>query len=194
MNITERTVVLVKPDVLQRGILGRIIQRLEDAGLKVVASRMVNVSPKTAKKHYSKSKEWKVNIGKKVVEEFHRNNIDPKKVLGTNDPLKLGERVYHWSIEYLTKAPLLALLVEGPHAIDRAKKVIGPTNPTEAPKGTIRGDFSVDSIITANFEKRAVHNLVHRSSNKAEAKHETALWFKPSEIVSYNTAYEIVTK
>lgn len=86
------------------------------------------------------------------------------------------------------------MLIEGPHAINRAKQVIGPTNSTEAPKGTIRGDFSVDPIITANLEKRAVHNLVHRSSNKAEAKREIALWFKPGEIVSYKTAYEMATK
>lgn len=182
MRTNEKTLILIKPDVLKRAILGKIIQEFEDAGLRIVAAKTVIFSNSLAKKIYPGLKSWKIGLGLKVIEKFQKLNLDPERELGTVDPLIIGERIHNWSVEYLTTDKTIAIIIEGPHAITRVKQIIGPTEPMEAPRGTIRGDYCTDSIINANLNGRAINNLVHRSANEKDAKREIRLLFKKSEI------------
>jgi nucleoside-diphosphate kinase len=182
MKVNEKTLILIKPDVLRRAILGKVIQKFEEAGLKIIAVKTVNFSTTQAKKFYPGLKSWKIGIGEKVVERFQKYGSNTQKELGTTDPLKLGEKIYDWSIKYLTTDKTIAFIVEGPHAIDRVKQIIGPTEPMEAPRGTIRGDYCTDSIVNANLNRRVINNLVHRSTNKKDAKREIKLLFKKTEV------------
>jgi nucleoside-diphosphate kinase len=182
VKVIEKTLVLIKPDVLKRAILGKVIQKFEDAGLKIIAAKTINFSTNQAKKFYPGLKSWKIGIGIKVVERFQGHGLDTQKELGTTDALIIGERIHDWSIKYLTTDKTIAFIIEGPHAIKRVKQIIGPTEPLEAPRGTIRGDFCTDSIVNANLDGRAINNLVHRSTNKKDAKREIKLLFKQGEI------------
>ena len=192
MQTIEKTLILAKTDVLERGILGRILQRFEDAGLKIIGAKMVRANRTLAKKHYNGNKAWKLRIGQKVLESFENYKIDIKEYMGTDKPVKLGELIHQWSIDYLTKNPVLAMVIEGPHAVERVEEMCGSTEPKKAGRGTIRGDFCVDSILHANMEKRAMFNLVHSSRTPKDAAREIKLWFKPSEIVAYKNKYEKV--
>jgi nucleoside-diphosphate kinase len=190
MKTVEKTLVLAKTDVLERGILGRILQKLEDTGLKIVAAKLVQANETMAKGHYTGSAEWKKRIGQKAIAEFEENNVDIEKHFKTKDPEKIGDQIYKWSINYIIKNPVLAMVIEGPHAIERVNAMAGHTEPKKAGRGTIRGDFCVDSILLANLEKRAIYNLLHSSRTEKDAKREIKVWFKPTEIVSYKNNYE----
>src|SRR3989344_9014927 len=141
MKTIEKTLILAKTDVLERGILGRILQRFEDAGLKIIGAKMVRANRTLAKKHYNGNKAWKLRIGQKVLESFENYKIDIKEYMGTDKPVKLGELIHQWSIDYLTKNPVLAMVIEGPHAVERVEEMCGSTEPKKAGRGTIRGDF-----------------------------------------------------
>ena len=182
MKVNERTLILIKPDVLKRAMLGKVIQKFEEAELKIVAVKTINFSTPQAKKFYPGLKSWKIGIGKKVVKRFQKLGFNVRKELGTTSLLRLGEKIYDWSVKYLTTSKTIAFIIEGPHAIDRVKQIIGPTEPLEAPRGTIRGDFCTDSIVNANLNGRAIYNLVHRSTNKKDAAREIKLLFKKKEI------------
>lgn len=188
----EKTLVLAKGDVLERGILGRILQRFEDAGLKIVGAKLIKPGKTLAKKHYAINKGWKKRVGGKIVEAFSQSNIDIVKEMGTDNPEKLAELVNKWSIEYLIKNPVLAMVVEGPHAIQRCEEMAGATEPRKALRGTIRGDFGADSILHSNLQKRAIYNLIHTSRSPRDAERETKLWFKKNELTSYANLYEKV--
>lgn len=188
--IIERTLVLAKTDVLERGLLGRILQRFEDAGLKVVAAKLKQANTTLAKKHYTGSKKWKVRIGNKVVEEFKDQHMSMREALGTDNPERIGENVYKRSVEYLIKNPVLAMVIEGPHAIERVNQMAGHTEPRKALRGTIRADFSTDSILLSNMQKRAIYNLVHTSRDRKSAAREIKIWFNQKEIVNYKNVFE----
>ena len=192
MQTIQKTFILAKTDVLERGILGRILKRFEDTGLKIVGAKMLQASKTLANRHYADSPKWKIRIGNKVLETFKENNVNVIKELGTEDPKVLGSVVRQWSIDYLTKTPVLAMVIEGPHAVSRVEEICGHTEPSKAGRGTIRGDFCVDSIIHSNLQKRAIYNLVHSAKDEKEAKRQIKLWFKPNEIVSYENKYEKV--
>lgn len=190
-NPKEKTVVLIKPDGVKRGITGEIITRFEKAGLKIVAIKMVWISKALARKHYPVSrKEWVKGLGEKTLETYKQYGFDPKEEIGTMDVNQIGKMVAEWNVEFLSSGPVVALLLEGIHAIDNVRMIVGKTLPTFADPGTIRGDFSVDSPDFANKQKRAIHNLVHASGNLKEAKFEEQLWFRKNEIYKYKRADE----
>jgi nucleoside-diphosphate kinase len=186
----EKTVVLIKPDGVKRGLIGEIISRIEKRGLKIIALEMIWGTKEQVDEHYPKDEKWITRLGEKTKITYEKYGFDVKKELGTNDLKKVGEMVRSWLIEYLSSGPMVKIVVKGIHAIDMVRKLSGDTLPVLAEMGTIRGDYSVDSPIAANRGKRSVHNIVHASENPEEAEHEIEFWFSPEEIHDYKRAEE----
>lgn len=184
----EKTVVLIKPDGVKRGLIGEITSRIEKRGLKIIALGMIWATKEQIDDHYPKDKEWITRLGEKTKATFDKYNLDIKEVMNTDNYEKLGKAVRKWLIDYMTSGPMLKMVIKGVHAIDMLRKLTGNTIPALAEMGTIRGDFSVDSPAVANKNKRAVHNIVHASENEKEAKHEIEFWFSPDEIHDYKRA------
>ena len=166
----EKTFVLVKPDGVQKGLIGEIIKRFEQRDLKIVALEMFQPTHNEIDNHYPKDEAWVTRLGEKSIKTYLQYNMDPVKEVGTDDPAVVGPMVRKWVVEYMTSAPLVRMVVEGVHAVDMVRKIVGPTLPYLADMGTIRGDYSADSPAVANSEKRAVTNLVHASETPEEAK------------------------
>lgn len=191
MAVTEQSVVLVKPDGVKRGLVGEITTRFEKAGLKIAAMKMVWVDKEFAGKHYPEERtELLKGIGEKTLQTYEKYGKDPNESLGTKDPLEIGKMVNRWNMDFLSSGPVVAILLEGPHAIDNVRMVVGATLPVFADPGTIRGDYSLDSPALANERKRAVHNLVHASGNPEEAEYEKQLWFRNEEVHDYKRVDE----
>jgi len=178
----ERTLVMVKPDGVERGLVGEIISRFENRGLKIVALKMVKPSIEKIDEHYPKDDAWISRLGDKGFNVFAELGLDPKEVMGTDNNLEAGKSVRKWLVDFMTEAPVVAMIIEGYYAIDMVRKITGPTLPSKAEIGTIRGDYSIDSPAAANVSKRAIRNIVHASENKEEAKKEIAHWFSEEEI------------
>lgn len=185
----ERTLVIVKPDGVQRGLIGEVITRLENRGLKLIALKMVKPSLEHVDSHYPKDEAWIERLGHKGFSVFEEYGIDPKEYMGTDSKKEAGKMVRNWLVSYLTEAPVVPMVVEGVHAIDMVRKIAGNTLPSKADIGTIRGDFSVDSPAAANLEGRAIKNIVHASETVEEAEHEIAHWFAQEEIFEYSLAH-----
>ena len=154
----ERTLVLIKPDGVQRSFSGRIISRFEDVGLKIVGAKMVWVDANFAKIHYAEH----------------------------------VEKAFYPGLEaMITEGPVMALVLEGLHAVELVRKMVGVTEPKSAQPGTIRGDFAHHSYAYTDEAGKSIKNLIHASGNLEEAKKEVALWFKEGEIHTYKTVHEM---
>ena len=188
----EKTLVLVKPDGVKRGLVGECIKRIEQRGLKLIALKLIQVDRKHAEKHYPGTGKWLKGMGGKTLETYAKYGKDAVKELGTKDPLKIGKIVYGWNTDFLTSGPVVAMIFSGIHAVDMIRKIVGKTIPAFAEMGTIRGDYSVDSPVLANEGKRAVHNVVHASGDPEEAKFEISHWFTSKEIHYYKRSEEDV--
>ncbi len=186
----EKTLVIIKPDGVKRGLTGEIIRRIEQRGLKIIALTMFTATAEDLEKHYSQAKEYLESLGNKTLATYAKYGLDAQKEMGTSDPEKIGGLVQKWLIDFMTSGPLVKMIIQGLHAVEMVRKLVGPTMPSQAEMGTIRGDFSVDSAALANAQKRAVHNLVHASGTIEEANKEIALWFTPEEIHEYKRAEE----
>lgn len=173
----QRTLVLIKPDAMERGLVGEIIARLERVGLKIVEAKIVIPTKEFAKKHYPVTDQWFETVGNRSLSDCEKYGLDPKEVMGTDDPVKMGQMIHQWNVEFFTGKPVLVLVLEGVHAIEVVRKICGPTIPLLAPPGTIRGDFSAVSALSENSAKIPVRNLVHASSTPEEAAREIKLWF-----------------
>ncbi len=189
----EQTVVLIKPDGIKRGLIGEVLQRFERVGLKIVGMKMIQASEDLLVKHYQSNdpatlKRW----GDKTLATYRQYGKNAKKELGTDDPIQLGKMVNKWLFDYVKSGPVVAVLLEGKHAVENVIAQAGPTMPVASPAGTIRGDFSTDSAAYANDEKRGVMNLVHVSANIEEANLEKTLWFSTSEIHKYKRVEEFI--
>lgn len=186
----EKTVLLIKPDGIKRGLIGDIISRIEQRGLKIISLKMIKATKEKARGHYPGTNEWLIGMGNKTLENYETYGKDPKKEVGTDEPLEIGKMIYNWNVEYLTSGPMVAMLIKGLHAITMVRKIAGHTLPSKADMGTIRGDYSVDSPTLANEQKRAIRNIVHASGDESEAKHEISHWFSDRDICDYNRAEE----
>lgn len=189
-GLKEKTLVIVKPDGVRRGIVGEVISRFEKVGLKLVGLKLVKVDREQINRHYPDSEEWLGTLGEKSLADYEKLNLDPEKELGTKDPIEIGKMVKEWLIEYLSSGPVVAMVLEGNQAVENVRMIAGNTLPSFAQPGTIRGDFSVDSASLANTKKRAVKNVIHASGNQEEAEHEINLWFASEEIYTYKRAEE----
>jgi nucleoside-diphosphate kinase len=158
-----------------------------------VGMKLIWVDKELAGQHYPEARtELLVGMGKKTLETYEKYGKDPMETLGTLDPLAIGRMINGWNLDFITSGPVVAMLLEGAHAIDNIRMIVGNTLPTFAVPGTIRGDHSIDSPALANERKRAVHNLVHASGNVEEAAYEAQLWFHDKEIYDYQRADESV--
>jgi len=182
--MNEQTLILVKPDGVERKLTGEIVCRFENSGLKIVALKMLRSNRTLAEKHYPKTKGQLVGMGNKTLKatlEKYGNLEKVKKIFRTENPYEIGKTLRKWMINFLISGPVVAFVLEGEKAIKKSREISGYTDPIKAKKGTIRGDFENDSIARANKERRAVKNLVHASGSLEEAKRETKLWFKKNE-------------
>lgn len=186
----EQTLVLVKPDGVKRGLIGEIIRRIEQRGLKIIAIRMFQAGKADLTKHYSDSEANLKAMGEKTLATYQKYGMDPVKEIGTIDAVEIGRKVHGWITDFMASGPIVKMVVQGLHAVEMVRKIVGGTMPSQAEMGTIRGDYSVDSAVLANAQKRGIRNLVHASGNVAEAEAEIALWFKSDEIHEYQRAEE----
>lgn len=165
----ERTLVLIKPDGVQRSLSGEIIKRFENAGLKIVGMKMVWADEGFARRHYREDLEIR-----------YRDVLE-----------KYGKNVRAELITYLREGPVIAICLEGVEAIKVVRKLVGSTYPEESLPGTIRGDFAHISKVYANSNNIMVRNLVHASGNSEDAEIEIPVWFSPEELHSYNTVHDL---
>lgn len=186
----QRTLMLIKPDGVRRGLIGEILSRVERRGLKIVALKMVTVDKAHLDRHFPTDPAWVTRLGEKTLKTFKEYDLDVVEHMGSDDAVVLGPQVKSWLYDYMIAGPIVALVVEGMHAIDMVRKLAGSTLPVFAEMGTIRGDYSVDSPAIANTEKRGIYNLVHASETTEEATNEIGLWFTPEEIHSYKRGDE----
>lgn len=186
----EQTLVLIKPDGVKRGLVGEIMRRIEQRGLKIIALQMFQATKAELCQHYSESEANLKAMGEKTLATYQRYGLDPAKEIGTNDPVKIGRMVHGWITDFMTSGPLVKMVIQGLHAVEMVRKLVGNTMPSQAEMGTVRGDYSVDSAVLANAQKRGIRNLVHASGNLAEAEAEIKLWFKLDEIHEYKRAEE----
>ena len=137
--MAEKTLVIVKPDGVARGLIGDVIKRFERTGLKIVAAKMMQVTQEHAEKHYPKDRAelWR-GIGHKTLDNYKEMGVDAKELLGTDDPEKIGEMVREWLHVYLTEGPVFAMIIEGPHAVEIVRQIAGNTLPLKSAPGTIR--------------------------------------------------------
>lgn len=185
----EKTVILIKPDGVKRGLVGEIISRIERRGLKIIALEMIQATKEQIDDHYPKDEKWIKRLGEKTLKNFSDYGLDVKE-LGSEDQIEIGKKVRSWLIDYLTSGPMVKMVIKGIHAVAMARKLVGMSMPSAAEMGTIRGDFSVDDATAANRDKRAIHNIVHASETPEEVKHELAFWFAAEDIYDYKRAEE----
>lgn len=178
----------LKPDGVQRGLIGEVVARFERAGLKVVAMKMVQAGRDLLDRHYPSDESFLRTLGGKTKEAFVAYGLDVKAQTGTDDPLEIGRQVRGWLIAYVSSGPVAAFVLEGIHAVTAVRKLVGDTLPYRAAPGTIRGDFSIDSPTVANLMERPVRNLIHASGSVEEAGMEIALWFRAEELHQYRRA------
>jgi nucleoside-diphosphate kinase len=189
----EKTLVVLKPDAVKRGLIGEIIKRFENVGLTIVAVKLLTAKKDLVEKHYPNDREelW-LGIGQKTLDNYKDLDMDPKDSLGTDDPKEIGKMVRVWLMDYIMEGPVLAIVLSGPHAVELVRKLTGHTLPLVSLPGTIRGDFSFDSSYLANSSKRPIKNLIHASGNKEEAEYEIPLWFTKEEIHEYKRSADVV--
>ncbi len=173
----EKTFVMIKPDGVRKGLIGEIMKRFEQRDLKVVALEMFQPTHDQIDAHYPKDEAWLRRVGQKTLSTYSKYGYNAKDELGMEEDLEIGKEVRTWLVDYMISAPLVKMVVQGIHAVDVVRKIVGPTLPSLAEMGTIRGDYSIDSPLLANKEKRAVMNLIHASETPEEAAHEIEHWF-----------------
>ncbi len=160
----QRTLVLLKPDAIQRAVVGEIIHRFERAGIKIVGMKMVFTDKELALKHYDED-----------IEKRH------------------GAAIRQQLVDYIVESPVIAMVLEGVEVVSNVRKLVGDTFPDKAMPGTIRGDFSHVSKDYANKKQDAIRNLIHASSSLEDAEREIKLWFRDDEIHSYSTVHDVHT-
>lgn len=182
----EKTLVLIKPDGIQRGLIGEIIKRYERAGLKIIATKMVIPSADHIEKHYTLDPEWRRVTGEKSIKSY----IEKGKKPPTDDPYELTAKILKRLVRYMTSGPVIAIVLQGAHAVGIVRKITGGTEPLTSDVGTIRGDYVLDSYEMSDIDDRSVRNLVHASGSVKEAENEIRHWFSDEEIIKYKLASE----
>ena len=185
-NKQEKSLVLVKPDGVQRALIGESIKRYEQCGLKLVAIKMVIPTRDQALNHYSVDPQWALKTGTKSIESWKAKGLTPP----TEDPIELAENVRRQLVDFLTSGPVVAMIWQGMNAIGVIRKITGGTEPLTSVPGTIRGDYTIDSYSAADTDKRAVRNIIHASGTVKEAEEEIKLWFTENEILNYRLVAE----
>ena len=180
VNMNEKTFVLIKPDGVRRNIIGKMISRFEDTGLKIIAMKMMQINEEHAGKHYPLDEEWARKVFEKTSVVYEKEGIPMKY----RNYLQWGEEIRKRNINFIKEGSVIAMILQCPHAIEIVRKIIGHTEPRQAVPDTIRGDFiSIESYALSDSEGRSVRNLIHASDSVENAKREIDLWFKDEEIM-----------
>jgi nucleoside-diphosphate kinase len=187
-NKQEKTLVIIKPDGVQRSLIGEVIKRYEQCGLKLVALKMVAPSREIALKHYSIDPEWASKTGNKTFESYKAKGLPTPG----NDPIEFAENIRKTLVNYLSSGPVVVMIWQGMNAIGVVRKITGGTEPLTSVPGTIRGDFTIDSYTASDADKRSVRNIIHSSGSIEEAKNEIDVWFKEEEILNYRLVSEAI--
>lgn len=182
----ERTLVIIKPDGIQRTLIGEIIKRYERTGLKLVGIKMIIPTAELIEKHYTLDPEWRMKTGLKTIKSYEdKGLVSPYK-----DPLEVTSILLKKLVRYMTKGPVIAMVWQGAHAVQIVRKITGGTEPLMSDVGTIRGDFVLDSYSMSDNDGRSVRNLVHASGSPKEAIDEINHWFKKEELYDYRLIAE----
>ena len=181
----ERSFVILKPDAVQRSLMGEVIARFERTGLKCTAMKMFVPTEEKLQEHYNKDEEWFLKKGNRIIDDLTSQGLPIDK-----EPMEYGKDIIRAIVHYMTVAPVVALILEGNQAVDVVTKLVGTTEPSTSDVGTIRGDYTLDSYGHSSLENRAVRNLIHCSESPEEAEREISIWFKEEEIMKYVTAQE----
>ncbi|MDO8513761.1 MAG: nucleoside-diphosphate kinase [bacterium] len=179
--VKEQTFIAIKPESVQRQLIGELITRFERRGLKLVAAKLIAPTEELIGKHYPNDDAWLIPTGTNALKghEAWGNKIDLT-------PRELATQIREGLIEYYSGRPMLAMIWEGAHAVELGRKTVGTTNPLTADLGSIRGDYSQESYSVADKLGRSMQTLVHASGSVEEAKCEIELWFKKEEILDYD--------
>lgn len=181
----QRSLVILKPDAIQRSLVGEIVERIERTGLKITALKMLVATRAQVIEHYHKDDAWYLKKGTMIAENRKANGLAVEK-----EAIEYGRDIIEQNVKFITSGPVVALIVQGNEAPAVVKKITGGTEPSTSDVGTIRGDYTIDSYEHAGVSGRAVRNLLHCSENVEEAEREIAVWFTPKEIVDYNLVQE----
>jgi nucleoside-diphosphate kinase len=184
--VHERSLVLIKPDGVQRGLVGEIITRFEKKGLKISAMKMVWPTSEMAKKHYDQPESAMIMLGTRTLESYAEKGLTHPM----SDPIEIARDIQSRLVKYLVVGPVVAMIVEGAHAIAHVRKIRGGTNPLSADIGTITGDYTIDSYFLSDADERAIRNLVHASGTVEEAENEIKIWFSEQEVHDYDLAID----
>jgi nucleoside-diphosphate kinase len=183
---TERTLVVIKPDGVQRTLIGEIVKRYEQMGLKLVAMKMVLPDEKFVEQHYTLDPNWRMENGKKTIEGYKKKGLTPP----SEDPLEVNAKTLNNLKKYLSSGPVVAMIWQGMNAVKIIRKVTGGTEPLTSEMGTIRGDYVLDSYQVSDDDNRSIRNLIHASGSVEEADMEIGHWFKKEEIFDYRLVQE----
>lgn len=181
----ERTFVIIKPDGIQRSLVGEIIRRFEATGLKLVGLKLSMVDEKKLWDHYNKNDEWFLKKGTGVVSDRTAAGLPIEK-----EPIEYGKDIIRALSKYMTSGPVVMMVLEGNQAIAVVKKLVGGTEPATSDVGTIRGDLTIDSYAICSVDDRAVRNLIHCSDEPEAAEREIAMWFNDGELLNYRLVQE----
>ena len=181
----EQTLLIVKPDGVQRALMGDIIKRVERTGLKFVGFKFFVPTEDQCWEHYKKDDKWFQEKGERTLKERKANGMSADK-----DAIEYGKDIIRLLVKFMTSGPVLGMVIEGNQAAGIVKKIVGGTEPLTSDVGTIRGDLTVDSYEIAGIDERAVRNLVHCSDNAEDAERETKIWFVENEIMDYRLVQE----
>lgn len=182
----ERTLVVIKPDGIQRTLIGEIIRRYERMSLKLAGLKILVATPEQIEKHYMIDPGWKKSVGDKAIETYKKQGKTPPYT----DPLKVGDKVLDTLKTYMTSGPVIAMVWQGAHAVEIVRKITGGTEPRSSDVGTIRGDYVLDSYEMADLDNRSIRNLIHASGSTHEAEKEIDLWFDKKELIDYKLIAE----
>ncbi len=182
----ERTLVLVKPDGVRRGLIGHVISRFEHAGFKIVALKMLKPTKELASRNYPDDDGWYRKVGERSINTFKSIGVDINKKFGTDNPIEIGRIIKSWLVRFLASDNVVAMVLEGNKAAAHARKIVGETDPIKAVAGSIRADLSLDDVILGNTMNRPMVNIVHASGNAEEAVQEIAVWFTDKEMQNYS--------
>jgi nucleoside-diphosphate kinase len=184
----QRTLVMIKPDGVQRSLIGEVVRRYERTGLKLIGMKMIIPQASVIEKHYTVNPEWLYNVGTKSIEAYRKKGITPP----SENPIDIGKATLERLKSYMTSGPVICMCWEGMNAIGVIRKITGGTEPLTSDVGTIRGDLTIDSYEIADTTGRSVRNVIHASGNQEEAEKEIELWFNQKELINYKLFNEVV--
>jgi nucleoside-diphosphate kinase len=182
----ERTLIVLKPDTVQRGLVGEILNRFEKIGLKIIAMKMLVPSEELVKTHYSD--DLIPIVGGKTQKDWDAYGVEYDDTAE-----EIGTMIVQATRDFMRSGPVIAAVLEGGHAVEVVRKLVGSTGPKDSAPGTIRGDYAHLSLGRASMQKKGAANLIHASGNLDEAKQEISWWFKPEELFDYKLVHEDFT-